>query len=612
MSRNKHLRRILSPLCAFAIITCSAPGAPVPALAAEQSDVSVEQEYTSALQADASALQTDASSMQADIFPQEEVFSFTIDRIESTLNSLYALLLQGGPEPKTLHLEIEPATLRLLNVASEAVIKADASWIKSLFVDLIPGETEWTFMPEDSEYNYEPATILAQGMIGRLSLNGEPIVETGISMNDRGFVLAIPGLVSGGYSSYMDQRTALAVNDAIRAFIHRADLLPSAETVAKVLETLGLFAQDFHLEGVEEGPAKGYYDNIYSTVRYYKGTVSSKKLLETLTYVVNLLEGDEALKGQINHIFESLKEYPYLNSMIDADDLLRDLAYYQANPAGETGIDPEQTMQETEDEWTYEEYEYETEEDFTDEAGDLILGAIKDETLGLVRDSESMLEDYPIECALLYDLQGQLVGFTVGGNIYTGDGSLLDIRWIVDENLKESDECTFTINSMGRLLVFLSGYKDPETGEYWFGIPFENLLDGQLDSLYYQRYSPSACSFGTTGIKLGADGTLTGTIVIDTIPGFKLPKGMSLEICFDKGTVSLVDDTAVYMTLSMAEGEEIDTKGIKQTLMETNRQRYFYGFNGDWNFLALANRLLDAGMPQDFFKEFPISIKDLW
>ncbi len=305
MARKKHFRRFLTILCAFAIIIGAAAGTSGAVPAAEA----------------------------AETFPKEEAFSRMISRVESALNGLYALILKGGAGQKSLHLEIEPATLRLLNVASEAVIKADSSWIKSLYVDLIPGETDLTFVSEYNEYNYEPITIQAQGMAARLCLNEYPVLEAGLSMNERGLTLALPGVVDGGYSLSTDERTALTINDALRAFMHCADLLPSAETVAKVVETLEQFTRNFQPEEIEEGPAGSYYDNVYTTVRFYKGTLSSKKLLETLSYIMELLEGDETLKGQISHMFKGLKEYPYLSGMMGVDDMLRDLA-----SAGSTSV----------------------------------------------------------------------------------------------------------------------------------------------------------------------------------------------------------------------------------------------------------------------------------
>ena len=76
----------------------------------------------------------------------------------------------------------------------------------------------------------------------------------------------------------------------------------------------------------------------------------------------------------------------------------------------------------------------------------------------------------------------------------------------------------------------------------------------------------------------------------------------------------MLDDTAVYLTLSMTEAEETEAKEIEQILVDTNRQHYAYNFAGNWNVLAITNRLLDAGMPQDYFKAFPVTVNSfrLW
>ena len=161
----------------------------------------------------------------------------------------------------------------------------------------------------------------------------------------------------------------------------------------------------------------------------------------------------------------------------------------------------------------------------------------------------------------------------------------------------------------------LKGTVDLESGDGDLHISLKDEQSGGLGS-----YSNTQLDLDLTaeGLRLGNDGTLSGKMsVTGDMTGMDtenvIPKGLTLFLDFDGQTAKIGDASGTYITYTVLKESEYmpyeRAHARIREMCEKENVRLLYsrnehnGLENNWNILLPINRLLKAGMPQDFLKE---------
>ena len=313
--RKISLMRPLTALFLAVVMTIAPAAASVNADAAEETAVSAAE---NAEAADAAA------------------FSEAWNQLSGALLEVYTAAVQDNSidyndiSLPSYRLSVNPATLRLLNFASESLIKTDLSWIEELGVDLIP-----SIQTKQQPYysgGYYPGTAsmpeieaVVPGLTAVLHVNGKEILTSDLYVDDRaqGFFVSLPELVSGVqfvnlfnvyqqfYRNLRSSGLRLEPSSGAGALLRTpkdlSRLLPDEKLMGMILETAGEAAEYYKPLSSEETvfTAKETAEDVTS----YTGTIAARDGLSLLLKLLERINEDDALRDAL---------ISYINQAYDA------------------------------------------------------------------------------------------------------------------------------------------------------------------------------------------------------------------------------------------------------------------------------------------------------
>ena len=323
--------RILTALMLSAVVLFSS----VAALAAVDADGIKDVSKTDAA----------ASDQAAGPVTEEQALAAAWEQISGALLGVYSALTQeeAASEPEAFpvyRLSIEPATLRLLNFASESVLKVDLSWIKELGIDIVPTLQKETMPYYDGRYIFDPqdpslpqVETPVPGLGAVLHVNGKEILTSDLYVDDRvrGAYLTLPELVSGeGFINLEDLYRSMSwslrdhgfwgndISMLSRTPDNLKALLPSSELLGMLLESAGEISQYYKPETTKEVTLSA--GKASQTCMAYTGSVNARDGISVLLSMMERVSEDEefrsALIEYINHAYDACYTNMFVQSLL--------------------------------------------------------------------------------------------------------------------------------------------------------------------------------------------------------------------------------------------------------------------------------------------------------
>ena len=327
---------LLSPAAVFAGVDSGEKSADIVVQeAAAEQDTASEQEAAS-------------EQMPAQI-TEDRALAAALEQISEAVLAVYTAATEGvfAEKPEKLlpcRLSIEPATLRLLNFASETVLKTDLSWIEELGIDLIPTvqtkETPYNsrgYIVDPQDPSLEKVDAVLPGLSAVLHVNGKEILTSDMYVDDRirGAFVSLPELVSGMAMINMDgmfsslgwnlRNLGIRVMDPsmmsgayFRTPNDLKKLLPDAELFAMLLESAGQIADNYKPESAQEISLSA--GTITQNCTACTGSLTARDGISLLISLMERVSEDEtfrnALIDYINGFYTAYSTNPIVQTLL--------------------------------------------------------------------------------------------------------------------------------------------------------------------------------------------------------------------------------------------------------------------------------------------------------
>ena len=213
------------------------------------------------------------------------------------------------------------------------------------------------------------------------------------------------------------------------------------------------------------------------------------------------------------------------------------------------------------------------------------------------------------------------------GNAVTGEMTIGTLTGSYDRANGETDFLLdISVDEYETYEVRLLGAIDPESGDGKLDLTFSSLAGrGGVFSPGLRTNSKLTVTICTEKLKAGSDGAVSGKLSLSAETGgenpdfdLKIPKGLMLICDFEEKALKVGDESGTYLSVRMLEESEYMSfeeahARIKDMAEASAELRYALAagrstsFKDDWNILLPLNRLLKAGMPEDFLKEAAIN-----
>ena len=287
-----------------------------------------------------------AVSADAVAVTEETALSEAWNQISSVLKTVYAAGIKGSYvdlsslELPAYRLSINPAALRLLNFASESLIRTDLSWISELGVDFVP-----TFQTKTRPYSNGYYSLISRmeteemipGFSAVLHINGKEIVTSDLYVDDRmqGLFVSLPELVSGEqfvslynfyrsafrnlqYSPFGNIQPSAGLGSFLRAPRDMDRLLPDEELMEIILDSAGGISEYYKPAASEEKTVTALAAS--EKVTSYTGSITLRDGLSLLLKLMERAKEDEDFRNRliayIDDAYSAFMTNPYVQTMI--------------------------------------------------------------------------------------------------------------------------------------------------------------------------------------------------------------------------------------------------------------------------------------------------------
>ena len=210
------------------------------------------------------------------------------------------------------------------------------------------------------------------------------------------------------------------------------------------------------------------------------------------------------------------------------------------------------------------------------------------------------------------------------GNAVAGGTTVGTLEGFYDhEDGRLSFEASMPVDNRTTLSAEAEGVMDTAAGdgELRFIFKESTIFESGLSTIK----TPSAriiVTAGIEGLKKKEDGGLSGIVKLSAEASGRyinlpIPKGLMLILDFNENAVRIGDESGTYFSVTqLEESEYMPYERSDARLQEMCGDEYSsymrsLNFDSNWNLLIVINRLLKAGMPQDFLKEMPLEDTDL-
>ncbi len=589
----------------------------------------------------------------------ETIFPMTWEIAKEKLSAIYAALL-----PEEAHalfqIKADPDLLRLLNYASNTLLKADASWIEDLSIQITPPGS-----PAVNDNSKEGSasggdSLSRSGWHFSVLVNGVAVQEGGIQGDEVYLFEPMQGrwdnpfwelqralsnlryevnalLFTDGFSYY----SAVYLDQLMDCLFKRGQFLPPLDTFEKILSAFDA-VQDAYVPRTYE--TYGLSDKIGGYPSAQSGTCYTGKVYFTQELITECAEELKRMLREDDDLRESIRAV-YTWDWISLEDIAA-RTYAEGIGAEEylTGNEIPDLLPEDDNSDTAQNQSASGDSDMSwlgeDVAGGITSGpeeeseeemSLSEETA--VRDDLSLfLQAEPADQAAslldLYceklsqmdlsekNLDNVLVRMWVNeeGELYA-----FELYSPADESVEiEERDCLFRIANVQ--MDQRVQHTDLNASDAWVMnsslLPFEftSAASPFEEGRYYLKLEGDyfEYDFSAQNVQLTADQGMTGKLILsfadlissdDSSSEFRnLLPDLQLEVSLDSADMRLTDGQITYLTMSRAAAEDAAAQPAERWPVVGNERKI--------NIPLLILRLLDAGMPQDSGKELFGSLKD--